>query len=191
MDGQIQDSISLWLDRLKAGESVAAQRIWDEYFVRLISVAHARLSGMARESDGEDIALSALKSVMIGMKANRFPDVADHSDLWPLLVTITARKSQNVLRRHTTAKRSVMAEQEGAVLAELKAEDPNPEFAVEIADELERLVLLFDDPTLRVIAQRKLEGYLNEEIAQELGVSPRTIIRKLKRIRQEWEAHEA
>jgi DNA-directed RNA polymerase specialized sigma24 family protein len=69
-------------------------------------------------------------------------------------------------------------------------EDQSPEVALEVADELERLVVQFDDPTLRTITQRKFEGFTNEEIAKELDCSPRTVIRKLNRIRQEWEEKE-
>jgi DNA-directed RNA polymerase specialized sigma24 family protein len=75
-------------------------------------------------------------------------------------------------------------------LQEYVGEEPSPEFALEVADELERLVLQFDDPTLRTITQRKLEGFTNDEIAKGLRCSPRTVIRKLNRIRQEWEEKE-
>ena len=52
---------------------------------------------------------------------------------------------------------------------------------------LEHLVLKFEDPTLRLIAQRRLEGWSHDEIAVAVGCTSRTVIRKLKRIRQEWE----
>ena len=65
--------------------------------------------------------------------------------------------------------------------------DPSPEFITEIVDQLEKLVDEFDDPQLKRIAHLKLEGYTNEEIAEELSTSTRTVIRKLKRIRKEWE----
>ena len=37
-----------------------------------------------------------------------------------------------------------------------------------------------------VIAQKKLEGYTNQEIAQELKCTLRTVERKLERIRTYW-----
>jgi DNA-directed RNA polymerase specialized sigma24 family protein len=45
-----------------------------------------------------------------------------------------------------------------------------------------------DDERLRTIAQCKLEGHRNEEIAERLGLACRSIERKLQRIRQIWEA---
>lgn len=68
--------------------------------------------------------------------------------------------------------------------------EPTTEFAVEVADEMERLVRLLDDEALATVVQLKLGGYSNNDIAEKLGCSTRTVIRKLKRIREEW-AHEA
>jgi DNA-directed RNA polymerase specialized sigma24 family protein len=70
-------------------------------------------------------------------------------------------------------------------------QEPGPDFAAAVADEMQLLVAKFDDPTLRTIAQRKLEGCTNDEIAVELSLSVRTVIRKLHLIRQEWEAGKA
>jgi DNA-directed RNA polymerase specialized sigma24 family protein len=190
MDPSSRDSVIHWLDGLKVGESVAAQELWNRYFARLVAVAQARLKHVSPEASGEDIALSALKSVMLGVQANRYPDITDSTDLWPLLVTITARKSINELRRQLAAKRSVNTVERVPDLQAYVGEEPSPEFALEVADELERLVLQFDDPTLRTITQRKLEGFTNDEIAKGLRCSPRTVIRKLNRIRQEWEEKE-
>jgi DNA-directed RNA polymerase specialized sigma24 family protein len=42
------------------------------------------------------------------------------------------------------------------------------------------------DETLRQIAIAKLEGYKNLEIAEQLGLSLRSVQRKLSLIRQTW-----
>ena len=42
------------------------------------------------------------------------------------------------------------------------------------------------DPVLRRVALLKLEGYTNPEIATELGITARTVERKLDRIRARW-----
>jgi len=44
-----------------------------------------------------------------------------------------------------------------------------------------------DDGTLRAVALHKMEGYRNEEIAEKLHCTIRTIERKLARIRQKRE----
>lgn len=180
-------SITHWLDGLKAEESLAANELWKRYFARLVAVAQARLRTLSSEADGEDVALSALKSVMLGIRENRYPELVDRDSLWPLLVTITARKSIDQTRRQLAAKRSVSATENLDELRTIMAYEPGPEFAAELADELERLVTKFDDPVLRTVAERRLEGRTIEEIATELSVSARTVIRKLNRIRQEWQ----
>lgn len=179
-------SVSHWLEGLREGDSVAAQELWDRYFARLATVAQSRLAHLAREASGEDIALSAIKSVMLGVREKRYPDLTDRSGLWPLLVTITARKSVSEQRRQLAQKRSRAPECRLQDLQDYIGVEPSPEFAIEVADELERLVWTLDDPSLREVVEKKLGGCTNEEIAEELGCSKRTVIRKLKLIRQEW-----
>lgn len=179
-------SVSHWLYGLKEGDSLAAQELWNRYFARLASVAQARLRSLSRENSGEDIALSAMKSVMIGVREDRFPDLNDRSSLWPLLVMVTARKSISEQRRQLAKKRSRAMECRLEDVQDYIGVEPSPEFVVEVADELERLVRELQDSTLQNIVELKLGGHTNEDIAEELDISTRTVIRKLKRIRQEW-----
>jgi len=179
-------SVSHWLDGLRKGESVAAQELWNRYFARLVAVAQHRLSNVVREADGEDIALSAINSVMLGVRENRFPDLADRHSLWPLLVTITARKSLSEVRRQLAQKRSIANECRLEDVRDYIGVEPTPEFAVEVADQLEHLVKALGDPTMQRLVEQKLAGWTHEEIAGEMGCTVRTVIRKLNLIRQEW-----
>ena len=182
-----EDTVTQWIQGIRQGDSRSAQQLWDRYFHRLAHVAQGRLRDLGREGCGEDVALSALKSVMIGVREEKYPDLADRTNLWPLLVTITARKSIDQVRRQLAGKRSASATESIDDLRVVVGRDPSPEFITEIVDQLEKLVDEFDDPQLKRIAHLKLEGYTNEEIAEELSTSTRTVIRKLKRIRKEWE----
>jgi RNA polymerase sigma factor (sigma-70 family) len=175
-----------WLDHLKEGNEAAAQQLWNRYFARLVTLARHRLYGFGRVSDEEDIALSVLKSAMLGVQNNRFPGLHDRTGLWPLLVTITARKSINEIKRQRSKKRDRAAEKQVADVESFVGNDPPPEFALLLVEEIENLVAALGDETLRTIVGLKLEGFTNEEIAMKLDVSIRTIVRKLRRIRQEW-----
>jgi RNA polymerase sigma factor (sigma-70 family) len=186
MDAPSRGSVTTWLDALKAQQQDAAQQLWNRYFALLVTVARRHLKGTRREVDEEDIALSALKSAMLGVQNNHFPRLADRSDLWPLLVTITARKAVNEIRRQRTGKRDRSAEAPLADVNQILANDPTPEFALRLTEAIQELVRSLGDAALETIAQRKLEGYANEDIAKELNVSTRTVVRKLARIRQEW-----
>ena len=81
MDLPSRGSVTGWLDELKEGHEAAAQELWNRYFARLVPLARCRLHGLGRETDEEDIALSALKSAMLGVQNNRFPDLKDRTGL--------------------------------------------------------------------------------------------------------------
>jgi DNA-directed RNA polymerase specialized sigma24 family protein len=55
------------------------------------------------------------------------------------------------------------------------------------AEECQRLLSLLGEAELQSIALRKMEGYSIEEIAEKHSVVPRTVKRKLRRIRHIWE----
>lgn len=53
-------------------------------------------------------------------------------------------------------------------------------------DEHRRLLDALDDDTLRSIALWKMEGWTGQEIAGKLGITRRSIERKVERIRELW-----
>jgi DNA-directed RNA polymerase specialized sigma24 family protein len=194
-------SVSGWLDGLRAGDEADIQRLWDRYFQRLVQLAGRKLPGHARrEFDEEDVALSAFHSFCDRVGRGQFPLLADRDDLWRLLVTITARKAASSVRHQTRKKRGggkVQGEsafldvggdqQAGDGLAGFLSREPTPEDAAQFAEEYDRLIAKLTNESLRAIAQRTLEGYSAEDIAAELGTSPRTVHRKLQLIRALWD----
>jgi DNA-directed RNA polymerase specialized sigma24 family protein len=121
----------------------------------------------------------------------------DRDDLWRLLVAITTRKVVNWVRHQTRQKRGggqVLGESalmggdeidEGMAL--LLSREPTPEVAAQFAEDYERLLAKLEDPMLKSIALRRLEGHSTEEMAAEFGTSRRTIDRKLHLIRLIWQ----
>jgi RNA polymerase sigma factor (sigma-70 family) len=187
MDSSSRGSVTTWLDGLRGGSQRAAQELWNRYFAQLVPLARRQLRGVARDTDEEDVALSALKSAMLGVQHNRFPELNDRTGLWPLLVTITARKAINELKRQSAQKRDRAMELSMSDEQLIAGREPSPEFALRLTEAIQALVHGLGDDALQTIAKRKLEGYANEEIAAELKVSTRTVVRKLARIRQEWQ----
>ena len=188
MDLPSRGSVTTWLDEIKEKDEEAAQQLWNRYFAQLVPLARRQLGGYRRDTDEEDIALSALKSAIAGVQNDCFPDLTDRTGLWPLLLTITARKAVNEIKRQRAKKRDRAAETNEVDEQLIVGSDPSPEFALRLAEAIQSLVLALGDETLQTLARRKLEGYSNEEIAMELDVSKRTVVRKLSRIRQEWNA---
>jgi hypothetical protein len=41
-------SVTFWIGQLKAGDSLAAQKLWEGYYSRLVALARARLRGAQR-----------------------------------------------------------------------------------------------------------------------------------------------
>jgi DNA-directed RNA polymerase specialized sigma24 family protein len=194
-------SIAAWLESLKDGDSRTARQLWERYFTRLAHLAERRLGGLPRRTaDEEDIALSAMNSFMQGAREGKFPSLTDETDMWRLLVTITARKVSAQRRRHFAVRRhrgkirgeSVFAAKSGSDAAggidAVEGPEPTPEFVAEMSEACRRLFERLNDRTLCDVARWKLEGCTNEEIATRLGRNLRTVERKLKLIRDCWSA---
>jgi len=99
-------SVSEWIGQLQAGDSSAAQKLWDRYFERLTTLARSRLQGAwRRASDEEDVALSAFATFCRRATHGQFPQLSDRPDLWRLLVVLTARKACHALRDEQRQKR--------------------------------------------------------------------------------------
>lgn len=171
------------------GEGDAINKIWHDFFQRLVTLARTKLRGMPRRSaDEEDVALSALNSFFNGAKRGAFRRLEDSKDLWQILVMITVRKAADLVQYESREirdwRRVASGDADAALLEDLLRREPDPAFALELADQLAKL----RDERLAVVALRKLEGHTNEEIATELDVSVKTIEKRLSRIRQTWEA---
>src|SRR5262245_3358439 len=182
-------SVSRWLDLLQAGDSAAAQQLWQRYFHRLVGLARKRLADTPRRAaDEEDVALSAFDSFCRNAERGRFPDLADRDGLWRLLVVLTARKAGHLRRDQTRLKRGggQVEAIDRDLLAEVLSHEPDPAFAALAAEQHRRLMGVLNDE-LRQVALRRLEGDSVEEIADRLGCAPRSIKRKLRLIRDFWE----
>jgi DNA-directed RNA polymerase specialized sigma24 family protein len=194
-------SVTQWIDRLKAGDPDAAQKLWERYFRRLVGLAKKKLRAAPRRAaDEEDVALSAFDSFCRGAEQDRFPRLHDRLDLWQLLVLLTARKAFDLAQHERRQKRGgggVLDEAAlpgpagssapGAALEQFEGPEPTPAFAAQVAEEYGRLLDRLDSPDLRTVAMRKVEGYGNEEIAAQLGCGLRTVERRLRLIRSLWE----
>ena len=159
--------ITEWLSGLRAGNDAAAQRLWEAYFRRLVGLARTRLAGRpAGPAGSEDVALSAFDSFCRRAEAGRFPQLADRTDLWQVLVMLTARKAIDAVRRERAGKRGGGAVEDGPSFADVIGDEPSPAFAAEIAEAFQALLDRLQDDDLKQIAVWKLEGYTDREIAK-------------------------
>jgi DNA-directed RNA polymerase specialized sigma24 family protein len=127
----------------------------------------------------------------------RFQKLDDRDGLWRLLVTITARKAVAQLRWQHYQKRGGGAVRGDSVFVgaddsnpagfeQVFGREPSPEVAAAVAEEFGRLFDVLEEPTLRLVAYMKFEGFTNEDIARSLDCAVGSVERKLARIRKAW-----
>lgn len=196
-----EGSVTDLIRQLELGDEEAARLLWQRYFHRLVDFARRRLGtthcGVA---DEEDVALSVFRCLWGHATRGKLSELEGRQELWRLLVVMTTNKAIDQQRRSAKLKRgggkllhNAMQGDEGeeavdfgVELAQVMDDQPTPEVQAMIAEGHRRLMALLGDERLRQIAQWKLEGYTNEEIASRLGLATRSIERKLRQIRHVW-----
>ena len=192
------DPISIWLEDLKNGEQAAALKIWNHFVARLCAIARQKIRPETRRVyDEEDAAQSAFQSLCAGIEAGRFPDLNDRRSLWNLLVVITSRKISYRHRHDQTEKRNVNRtlrdsvflgtdSSQPGIVNTLQSREPSPEFATEFGDTCTLLFNALQDEMLQSICNLRIEGLGDQEIAERMGCSRRTVQRKVELIRRVW-----
>ena len=196
----VDETVTQWIESLKDGDQDACEQIWQRYFTELCTLARHKLPvHVRREFDEEDVALSAIDCLYRGIQDGKFPRLNDRNNLWSLLVVITARKVSHRLRDRSAQKRGGAKAQVSAggpdtrldIVKNVVGKEPTPQFAAEVAEESERLLCTLDDKTARKIAELKMAGYSNDDIAKHLDCGKRTVERKLNLIRRIWTERDA
>ena len=166
-----------------ADEPDAAAQLFHRYLQRLCRLAQTRLAPrLAQRLDAEDVVMSAYRSFFVNAKAGRFW-IQESGDLWALLVKITLRKLSHSAAHHAAEKRSVLREQplDGMAVSDgdwVVAEQPSPEEAVSLADEVESVLRSLSQEHRRIVELR-LQGELIDDIAHRCDLSERTVRRVL------------
>jgi RNA polymerase sigma factor (sigma-70 family) len=193
------DSVTAWIGNLKDGQDEATQKIWERYFQQLVRVASRQLGSAPRRiADEEDVAISVFDSLCKGAAAGRFDQLRDRDDLWRLLTAISGMKAVDQIRRQTAQKRggenvrgeSIIAGGVGAGqmagFDQFVHGEPTPEFLAVMDEQQQAMFRALPDASQRDVARLRFEGYSNEEIAESLDMSLRSVERKLKVIREIW-----
>lgn len=192
------EPVTLWMRQLEEGRAEAAQPLWEHFCKKLMALAEKRLSPKLRRTyDQEDAAVSAFHSLCRVITDRRPSNLSDRVNLWRLLVTITERKITNRVRDEQREKRDIRqtisesclvnASGSGSGFDDLPGREPSPEFAAEFADLCGSLLDSLEDDILRQVAQLILQNYETNEVAQKLGITRRTVERKLLIIRARWQ----
>ena len=195
------DSVTMWIESLKAGDADAAAKLWRRYFEAMVRLCQADSAWRRGPWPTRRMRPSTPSTASSAARCGPYPRLDDRDDLWRLLVIITERKALDQAQHERREKRGggrVIgmtspgdAVHPGGGTALIADAMPTPEFAAMIADECRNLLGKLRDDSLRQVALLRMEGYTNEEVADRLGCSLRTIARKIELIRRTWTGEEA
>ncbi len=176
-------SVTQWIAGLKEGKAESADRLWQRYFGRLVRLARKKLGAAPRRiADEEDVAAIVFRNLWQGAEEGRFPELRNRANLWPLLVVLTLRRVSDLLRYQKRRGCDDAPDELDRVISQ----EPTPEFEAMMIENMSRLIAMLD-PVQRQVAQGKLEGRENADVARQLGCSERTVERKLQVIRRIWD----
>ena len=176
---------------LRAGDGEAAYILFERYARRLIALAGARLDALvAGKIDPDDVAQSVFKS-FIARYAGKELDVGGWDGLWGLLAQIAVNKCGEWTRFFARECRDVRREQEpdpqrqgGLASAAFLSRYPMPDEAALLAEAVERLMRSLEGPNDRSVLVLLLQGYCDDEVAEQVGTSSRTVSRIKRRVKE-------
>ena len=182
-------NVSHWIDQIKQGDSLAADRIWQHYFDRLVRAVRQRLRGENRAvSDEEDVALSVFESFYAAAEDGRFHSLADRDGLWRLLLRMAARKVIDKRRHDRRQRRGGQPQRliggDNQAVIDVIGNEPSPEMVLMMQESLECFFSHLGVGQLQDLAVAKFEGHSNAELAERFSCSERTIERSLHLLRE-------
>jgi len=180
-------SVTRWITQLQRGDAAAAELLWQFLKTRLMRLA-TRQVGFSVSYDKDDVALDAFATLCDGILKGRY-NIEDRNALWSLLGVITingARKRSRNERRLRRGGGYTKTAKNDEVLDGMTTNELSPEISFFAQEECERLLSILPNDGLKKLTVLKVDGYTNQEIAEILGCTRRSIQRRLKLIRQIW-----
>jgi DNA-directed RNA polymerase specialized sigma24 family protein len=165
---------------MKAGDDKAVAGLMEHYFERLVRLARSALNGTSRGAADEfDIAQSVFKSFVLRARRRGFPKLEGPEELWQILCRIVRCKAARLRKREarSEAARRTLATTVGP--AQLVPAD-----LATWKDWQDFLLRSLRDESERQVARWKLDRYTDEEIAAMLGITVRSVERKMALIRK-------
>lgn len=185
---------------LREGREEAATDLWQLCCQALVREARKQLgSNERRMSDEEDVALAVFHELCQGVSDGRLRDDLRREDLTKLLRHFTRQETLDQRRHAQRAKRGGGIVRGDSIFAmhsngrevrdgfhSVPSPEPSPELMIQLDDQLQRLLASLDDDRLRQVALSVLAGDSRPETAEKLGLSLRSIERKVALIRDAW-----
>jgi RNA polymerase sigma-70 factor (ECF subfamily) len=176
----VNDSFADFLNRLQAGEDVAAQELFARFTHQLIALALRHIDGGLRHKvEPEDVVQSVYKSFFSRYGAANL-ELVNWNSLWGLLTLITVRKCAERAAYHRAARRDAAREvasprgDEARPWLDPLGREPTPLEAAVLSETIEQLLASLDEDE-RPILELSLQGYTTREISERLARAERTV----------------
>lgn len=176
---------------LMSGDEVILREFHRRYGPMLHGIAESRLApGMRRRFDADDVVQSVFRTFFRRARIGYFR-FEDNQRLWNLMCAITLTKLREKVRFHSRHSRSVSREQpvessDDSSGSGLPSPHSSPDDSVAFRDAFETLLGSLDE-TEQQLVDLKLQDLTNDEVAETLGVSEKTVRRRLKRLQEKIE----
>jgi len=178
---------------LQAGEPAVLHSFYAKFGPMLHAIAERRVAPhLQRRFDADDVVQSTFRTFFRRAQGGQFL-FEDNQRLWNLLCAITLTKLREKVRFHERQARATGREQPdpGDELLGERRPSPasaaiSPNAALEFADEFEFLLGTLDEDERRLV-ELKLQDRTNDEAAETLGVSERTVRRMLTSLQSRFE----
>ncbi|MCC7423235.1 MAG: sigma-70 family RNA polymerase sigma factor [Planctomycetaceae bacterium] len=182
------------IEGLRRSDDDVLREFYDRYDGALHLIVRRRLSpAFLRRFDSDDVVQSTLRTFFRRVQTGDL-EMQQGQRLWNLLCAIALTKLREKVRFHSRMQRAVQREcslQRPSGAADLgsapvvPACDPSTD--VDFADAFEAILKSLDEKD-RVLVDLRLQGRSNQEVADELGVSDRTVQRMLTRLAEKFES---
>jgi RNA polymerase sigma factor (sigma-70 family) len=167
---------------LRRGDEAAIADFYRRHGAALRAIAERQIGAeLRRRVAPSDVVQSAFRTFFRRANEGRF-QFEDSEHLWNLMCAITLTKVREQARYHRRQRRDIRRESQpeppsadGSPSFDVSADgEVSPDVAVGFADEFQRLMESLDDEAQQVV-QLKLDDRTNDEIADALGMSERTV----------------
>ncbi len=189
-------SITRLIREFRNGDPDAFERLWNRYTANLRQINGRQLSNLGPTVDADDV---VQETWMAASRRLEDPDgISNRDDLWRFLVAECKRRRVDLFRRETALKRGG-----GRVVSEGALTGPNGEGTLTLAEiivdphqrselkssireQFEALQQGVPEEEWAVAVAVYVDGLTIQQTADQLGVSKRTVDRRLQRVRNAW-----
>jgi len=186
------DEFQRLIDGLRAGEPSTLRAVYAQYGPQLRGIADRRLAPeLHRRFDADDVVQSTFRTFFRRAQGGQF-QFEDNQRLWNLLLAIAMTKLREKARYHGRQTRAVERERSSPRARpgdssppedSFIARAPAPDTAMELADAYENFLHSLDEQEQRLV-DLKLQDRTNDEAAETLGISERSVRRILQRLEE-------